>query len=396
MSRKIQQINEIVTEIKKEKVEIEDMPVIIQTIQSNTFPITIKQEHEENFELAIPDDNDDDYGEIEVLDEFIEEVKKMSPIKIKAEIKSEAVIKEEPEEPSISNKRLQIMFEKGQKIVPPSKIKNEELKIKEEPEDDLVTEIQPKKMNLRGVRINLSKILGTKVNKPKPNPNIKHDTSLIEVPNCFNASERPFKCKKCPLSFKLRRDLTTHRAIHKKADFWCRKCGQKFRFQASYLSHDCDFWCNICGKSISNKANLKIHLSYVHGIGQAKLFTCDLCGTTYKSKRNIDTHMKNHMESTPFTCAICSKGFSHAGALKIHMWNHRDLVNCEICKKKFKPRSLYYHIKRCRMMHDEQHVDMFIEETNVIKVENVKYKVVQPQPVYIIKIKDDDDGKMKI
>ncbi|KAL7014762.1 hypothetical protein ACKWTF_016121 [Chironomus riparius] len=391
MSRRSQKTDEIITEIKEEKEEIEDKSVIIQTIQSNIFPVTIKQENEENFELEIPyDDDDDDYGEIEVLDEFVEEVKKMSPIKIKTEIKTELVVKEEPEDPSINIKSPY----KG--LIPATKIKIEEPKIKEELEDDLVTEIQPKKMNLRGVRINLSKILGTRVSKPKPNPNIKHDTASIEVPNCFNASERPFKCKKCPLSFKQRRDLTTHRAIHKKADFWCRKCGQKFRFQASYLSHDCDFWCNICGKSISNKANLKIHLSYVHGIGQAKLFTCDLCGTTYKSKRNIDTHMKNHMESTPFTCAICSKGFSHAGALKIHMWNHRDLVNCEFCKKKFKPRSLYYHIKRCRMMHDENHVDMYIEEPEVFKLENIKYKVVEPQPVYIIKnIKVDDENMKK-
>lgn len=373
MPRKSHPIPQIITEIKEEKEEIVEKPVIIQTIQTISHPVTIKQEHEENFELAIPEVEDDDYGEIEVLDEFIEEVKKMSPVKIKSEIKIEPVIKEEPEE-----------------FIPVTKIKNEELKIKEEPEESLVTEVQPKRMNLRGVKINLNKILGTKAPKPKSNPNIKPDTSSIEVPNCFNTSERPFKCKKCPLSFKVRRDLTTHRAIHKKADFWCRKCGQKFRFQASFLSHDCDFWCNICGKSISNKANLKIHLSYVHGIGQAKLFTCDLCGTTYKSKRNIDTHMKNHMESTPFTCAICSKGFSHAGALKIHMWNHRDLVNCEICKKKFKPRSLYYHIKRCRMMHDENAVDMFIQEPEVIKRENIKYKVIQPQPVYIIKIKDED------
>lgn len=106
-------------------------------------------------------------------------------------------------------------------------------------------------------------------------------------------------------------------------------------------------WYQVCGKTISNKANLKIHMSYVHGIGDAKYFECDQCGRIYKSKRNIDTHMKNHMESTPFNCAICSKGFSHLGALKIHMWNHRDTIDCSYCGKKFKPRSLYYHVKKC-------------------------------------------------
>lgn len=30
------------------------------------------------------------------------------------------------------------------------------------------------------------------------------------------------------------------------------------------------------------------------------------------------------------------------------MWNHRDAVNCEFCGRKFKPRSLYYHIKKCQ------------------------------------------------
>lgn len=325
------------TEIKIEKFDPdEQQSCIIQTFHHDIFPVTkIKQEYEENYELKIPQNQynstvDDDYGEVEVLDEYIDEYRTM------------VTIKEEPKPQS--------------------------------------------SMSLRGVKINVSKMLGQKVHRPRAAVSTIVDPSTIQVPNCFKQVERPFKCKKCPLTFKIRRELTIHRSIHKKADFWCEKCGQKFRFQSSYHNHDCDFWCRICGKIISNKANLKIHMSYVHGVGEAKLFTCDLCGTTYKSKRNIDTHMKNHMESTPFNCAICGKGFSHAGALKIHMWNHRDLVDCEICKKRFKPRSLYYHIKRCRAMHEQEHlIERQLPRPKIIQLQNVAYKVIKPPPVYVIK-----------
>lgn len=369
MSHSIKE-DELLTEIKLEKQEVDDPPVIIQTIQQNYLDSTqIKQEYEENFECELPDD--DDYGEIEVLDEYIEEVKNMSPQKFKIEIK---------EEPEVINETKVIKLEPAT-----SSILEEAFQ-------------QPKKMNLRGVKINLNKILGTKAGLKTKSVAQTFDPADIDVPNCFNTSERPFRCKKCPLSFKLRKDLAVHRAIHKKADFWCKKCGQKFRFQSSFHNHDCDFWCTICGKRISNKANLKIHLSYVHGIGDAKLFTCDLCGNTYKSKRNIDTHMKNHMESTPYNCAICGKGFSHAGALKIHMWNHRDLVTCEICKKKFKPRSLYYHIKRCRQMFEEGQLQQqpIYRHQKVERIDNsIKCKVIETKPVYVIKVKDEVEKKPK-
>lgn len=217
---------------------------------------------------------------------------------------------------------------------------------------------ESRRSGLRGVKIDVNFLLGKKehqniIKKPKPKPKAiivktqKVDDPIVNYEPVVNFPSDEFACKKCPMMFETRKDFMNHRKIHTKSNYDCEKCHQSFKFASSFHNHVCDFWCHVCGKTISNKANLKIHLSYVHGIGEAKYFHCDICGRVYKSKRNIDTHMKNHMDITPFNCAICGKGFSHLGALKIHMWNHRDAVECEYCGRKFKPRSLYYHVKKC-------------------------------------------------
>jgi hypothetical protein len=183
-----------------------------------------------------------------------------------------------------------------------------------------VIKSEPRREGLRGVRINVNDLLGRKSipltqKKPPKTPTLpfKPVTPSFDTFELTDDRFQSFDCKKCSLTFESRKDFIAHRKVHKKSNFDCDKCHQTFRFATSHANHVCQFWCYICHKTISNKANLKIHMSYVHGIGEAKLYTCDCCGRTYKSKRNIDSHMKNHMESTPFNCGICGKGFSHLG-----------------------------------------------------------------------------------
>lgn len=120
--------------------------------------------------------------------------------------------------------------------------------------------------------------------------------------------------------------------------FQCGTCRQSFKHLSTLKKHTCTLphACPYCGKIISTKANLTIHIAYVHGIGDGKYFTCDICGRIYKSKRNIDVHMKVHMVTLPFHCSICDTGFSHRTALKVHMWKHQDPVECEFCGIKLK------------------------------------------------------------
>lgn len=50
------------------------------------------------------------------------------------------------------------------------------------------------------------------------------------------------------------------------------------------------------------------------------------------------------------------------------MWNHRDSVDCEYCGRKFKPRSLYYHVKKCL------YAQVILGENGVSKVRPVSMK----------------------
>lgn len=182
--------------------------------------------------------------------------------------------------------------------------------------------------------------------KEEPEAIVNNDTD--DSSSTDISTEHPYKCKKCTESFSGKRELTAHQATHKKTRHVCQGCGRVYRFLASFKSHICYFLCNECNKKFTTKGGYRNHLSNVHGIGDVKLYFCDLCDSVYKSKRNIDVHMRNHMQQMPYKCLICDKGFSHSGALKVHSWNHLAPVTCGNCCKQFKPRSFYYHRKKCQ------------------------------------------------
>lgn len=255
---------------------------------------------------------------------------------------------------------------------------------------------ESRRSGLRGVKININDLLGRKSSPKKLKTPPKASPAIIQIQPFVDTVET-YICKKCPLVFNTRKDFMLHRRSHKKSDFECDKCHSTFRFLNSFNNHNCDFFCTVCRKSISNKANLKIHMSYVHGIGDAKLFSCDLCARTYKSKRNIDSHMKNHMIETPHNCSICGKGFSHRGALKIHMWNHRDVVECPQCARKFKPRSLYYHIKKCQGLMYTTRRKNSLKIVNVMEMEEEREEVEEEVMFeeYIEEYEDDDDNRLQ-
>jgi hypothetical protein len=141
-------------------------------------------------------------------------------------------------------------------------------------------EYESRRSGLRGIKLDINVLLGRKeqkspikIAKLKPQAIVKVQQPAEPIIKYENQEQvTGFACKKCPLIFDTRRDFMDHRKIHTKANYDCDKCNQSFKFQSSFMNHFCDFWCNVCGKTISNKANLKIHMSYVHGIGDAKFY----------------------------------------------------------------------------------------------------------------------------
>lgn len=100
------------------------------------------------------------------------------------------------------------------------------------------------------------------------------------------------------------------------------------------------------------------------------------------------------MVETPHNCSICGKGFSHRGALKIHMWNHRDVVECELCSRKFKPRSLYYHIKKCQGVLYSTRRKEKLKIVNVMAMNQEEEEEVEEEVMfeeYIEEYENDDD-----
>ena len=88
------------------------------------------------------------------------------------------------------------------------------------------------------------------------------------------------------------------------------------------------------------------------------------------------------MIETPHNCSICGKGFSHRGALKIHMWNHRDVVECSKCSRKFKPRSLYYHIKKCQGVHYTSKRKDRLKILNVMALDQDDHEQVEEEVMF--------------
>ena len=48
--------------------------------------------------------------------------------------------------------------------------------------------------------------------------------------------------------------------------------------------------CDMCYKKYTSKYNLRKHLSYTHGVGDAKTFPCQSCERVYKDKRDLAKH----------------------------------------------------------------------------------------------------------
>lgn len=301
-----------------------------------------------------------------------------------------------------------IMIPKSFKIIPIRKVKLEKLKVvtkaqkepkKEPPQSESLPHANPgtnhRRPGLRGVRIDVNALLGIKRDHEKPKGQsstqkgskvatretidakpkvIKSEQKIPKTKEVKHSEELSsdqkqtiktnYQCSHCHRIFSFYSKFENHVCEYPeerskvKKTYECEHCHQRFVHLSSFQNHLCNFTCTICGKAISNKANLKIHEMYVHKVGDVKYWNCDLCDGRYKSKRNLATHMKVHMKNKPFICAICGKGFSIEGSLKIHMYNHLDKMPCQYCQRSFKPRSLYYHEKRCAKDYEYELIDV--------------------------------------
>lgn len=109
--------------------------------------------------------------------------------------------------------------------------------------------------------------------------------------------KKPFLCKECGKSFRLRLSLTIHIRSHTdERPYVCETCGKAFRTCSAVNSHRIihsdakDFPCTLCAYRASTKANLRIH-DRTHS--RVKPYGCSYCESTFRTISNMHKHIRN-------------------------------------------------------------------------------------------------------
>ncbi|XP_070497892.1 zinc finger protein 62 homolog [Chironomus tepperi] len=155
----------------------------------------------------------------------------------------------------------------------------------------------------------------------------------------------------------------------KKGKNICKFCGKKFNLESNLNQHmknihpnEFDlFNCEICTGRFYKKQSLEVHMKKKHPDGQIEKFECDFDGKIFKTKNKLYTHMTCHLSlvecqichkmlkfrsihshmtnfhvfENQFQCKICDKQFKSKRYLSVHEKIHNKQFKCEICNKMF-------------------------------------------------------------
>lgn len=179
---------------------------------------------------------------------------------------------------------------------------------------------------------------------------------------------RNHKCDRCGKAFKTNTNLRTHFLIvHTDPSLWkyeCRICKKKFPQKSNHDQHfrrhvgEKNFICPLCKKPFTSKSEMQehighhsnerphrcehcgkayrkrhtynVHLSRVHGIGNAKLrvrerkYECHLCPGKFHDKSKLARHLCTHSGLKPFPCPSCDKKFTDKSYLNQHLKTVHD------------------------------------------------------------------------
>lgn len=108
------------------------------------------------------------------------------------------------------------------------------------------------------------------------------------------------------------------------------------------------FHCDKCGHQSMNKVSLFMHMKRKHIPKSAR--QCPICGELCKSQTHLKIHKKDvHCE---VRCTLCDLKFQSMDAMKIHrrrthysMNVPNEIVQCNLCQKSLKKKSLPAHIR---------------------------------------------------
>jgi len=169
-----------------------------------------------------------------------------------------------------------------------------------------------------------------------------------------HSSERPFKCRHCSQTFKVKPNLERHEILHDDVrKFLCQYCARSFQQKASLVCHisrhhadvmDSDansrqFSCQFCGEKFDIISRVRDHVQKVHR--SAFYRQCDK--VFYRSaelRKHTSTHVRLSDDIRPraFGCNVCNMSFVFAHKLQRHMIDHgTDITGpaykCQLCSE---------------------------------------------------------------
>ena len=156
-------------------------------------------------------------------------------------------------------------------------------------------------------------------------------------------SEKEFKCKMCPSSFKNGGSLQSHFKINheKRLATKCNQCNTMFDNPSVQRAHRKEIHpktriktkCNSCDKVFDNNLSLIKHKKGVH---EGVVTNCKFCDKTFSFCENMLRHMRQvHTDLKPFGCKQCDLFFGDSANLKRHVRTvHMKIrIPCQICDK---------------------------------------------------------------
>ncbi len=171
-------------------------------------------------------------------------------------------------------------------------------------------------------------------------------------------------CSECLKTFHKFKTYYAHLRAHK-PESWtvsCDKCPLKFRTNRHLLMHCAKehgdkVKCKLCDKSYTSDSNLREHMKNVHEhLDPATLkHPCETCGKTFKSRHYLNSHLKIHNDGPFKICPHCKKSFKGRYYYQ-HLKTHADpstwKYSCAFCQERFSTK--YKKIEHEALIHTNQ------------------------------------------
>lgn len=142
------------------------------------------------------------------------------------------------------------------------------------------------------------------------------------------------KCNQCPRYFREKRDLKSHKKVHRQSrSYRCEYCHGCFASKDRLSKHKsvdevvnwtpsargnlrCGIRCTCCNVEYACMGLKKRHMHNDYEQDPKK--ACDLCPSYFRQYRDLESHKKVHQQVNVFKCKHCSECFGSEGKLEKH------------------------------------------------------------------------------